>query len=192
MPRGERVFCRTDAWAALVDRSVPWALSGRRLHGDVLEIGCGGGGFAAAMLARDRRIRLVACDLDPEMVATARRRLAAVPGTARAEVADATALPFADASVDAVVSCLMLHHVGDWERAIGEVGRVLRPSGRFLGYDLVDGWTNRLIHRVDGIRDLRAITETSLLDALDAAGFAMPSLRRDPLRLTLRWVADKR
>jgi SAM-dependent methyltransferase len=191
MPRGERVFCRTDAWAALVRHAVPWALSGRALHGDVLEIGCGGGAMAAAMLARDRQIRLTAVDLDPEMVATAARRLAAAPGQSHAEVADAAALPFPDGSFDAVVSCLMLHHVGDWERAIAEVGRVLRPGGRFLGYDLVDGRTNRLIHHLDGIHDLRAITETGLLDELDAAGFAMPQVRRDPLRLTLRWVAEK-
>ena len=53
-------------------------------------------------------------------------------GVEQADVAD---LPFADASVDLVVSSLSLHH---WDRpreAIGELGRVLRPGGRLRIYD---------------------------------------------------------
>jgi ubiquinone/menaquinone biosynthesis C-methylase UbiE len=37
---------------------------------------------------------------------------------ASAETADATALPFPDDSFDSVVSCLMLHRIIDWERAV--------------------------------------------------------------------------
>jgi SAM-dependent methyltransferase len=47
---------------------------------------------------------------------------------ARAGAAD---LPFADASFDAVVACLVFEHIRDVDAAIAEVARVLVPGGRF-------------------------------------------------------------
>ena len=44
----------------------------------------------------------------------------------------AEALPFTDASADAVVSTLVLCSVADAGRALAEVRRVLRPGGRFV------------------------------------------------------------
>jgi SAM-dependent methyltransferase len=44
--------------------------------------------------------------------------------------ADARALPFGDASFDAVMCVSMLHHVDDRPRALAEQRRVLRPGGR--------------------------------------------------------------
>jgi SAM-dependent methyltransferase len=46
--------------------------------------------------------------------------------------ADATALPFRDASFDTVCSFETLEHVPDWERYLREMRRVLRPSGVYL------------------------------------------------------------
>ena len=43
----------------------------------------------------------------------------------------AAALPFADASFDAVVACLVFEHIDDVDEAIAEVARVLQPGGRF-------------------------------------------------------------
>ncbi len=68
---------------------------------------------------------------------------------ASAQTADATALPFPDGSFDSVVCCLMLHHIIDWERAVAEVARVLRPGGTFVGYDLVRTPLASLFHRLD-------------------------------------------
>jgi ubiquinone/menaquinone biosynthesis C-methylase UbiE len=45
--------------------------------------------------------------------------------------ADAQALPFRDASFDAVIANHMLYHVPDISRSLGEVRRVLKPSGGF-------------------------------------------------------------
>ncbi|MBO0713758.1 MAG: class I SAM-dependent methyltransferase [Acidimicrobiales bacterium] len=46
--------------------------------------------------------------------------------------AGAATLPFAAASFDTVVACLVFEHISDVDAAIGEVARVLRPRGRFL------------------------------------------------------------
>ena len=47
-------------------------------------------------------------------------------------LADETALPFPDASFDAVVSVCSLHWVNDVAGTLGEVLRVLRPDGAFM------------------------------------------------------------
>jgi SAM-dependent methyltransferase len=44
--------------------------------------------------------------------------------------ASATALPFADAAVDAAVVCLVLEHLDDLEAAVAELSRVIQPGGR--------------------------------------------------------------
>jgi ubiquinone/menaquinone biosynthesis C-methylase UbiE len=72
--------------------------------------------------------RVVGVDPTRAQLAVARRRGAGVL-YARAE---AGALPFPTASFDAVVACLVFEHIEGLDQAMGEVGRVLRPSGRFL------------------------------------------------------------
>jgi SAM-dependent methyltransferase len=46
--------------------------------------------------------------------------------------AAAESLPFADASFDAAVACLVFEHVPDHELPIAEIARVLEPGGRFV------------------------------------------------------------
>jgi ubiquinone/menaquinone biosynthesis C-methylase UbiE len=50
--------------------------------------------------------------------------------------ADATALPFEDASVDVVISNGVLNLVPEKEKAFREIRRVLRPSGRLQLADI--------------------------------------------------------
>jgi ubiquinone/menaquinone biosynthesis C-methylase UbiE len=93
---------------------------------DVLEIGCGTGGFARRLADQHPGARLVAVDRSPRFAdLTAARGILA-------QVADATALPFRDASFDLVAAMWMLYHVPDLDRALAEARRVLRPGGRFL------------------------------------------------------------
>ena len=150
MSRLEQAWCRSLPWRAITQRVVlPWVLSRGALAGEVLELGSGAGANAAALLERFPDVRLTATDVDPDMLAPARRRLARFGDRVTVREADATALPFADASFDAVVSFIMLHHVIDWERALAEVARVLRPGGVLVGYDLVESGVTRRTHRID-------------------------------------------
>src|SRR5262245_30924440 len=70
-------------------------------------------------------------------------RLASLPGYISFDVqpherptiiGDAHALPFKDASLDAVFLTSVLEHLTNPNRAIDEVYRVLRPGGRLFGY----------------------------------------------------------
>jgi SAM-dependent methyltransferase len=92
---------------------------------DVLDVGCGEG-QVSRVVAGVRRV--VGVDPTWAQIVEARRR-GGGPAYARAE---ATALPFPDGAFDAVVACLVFEHVRDADGAIDEVGRVLRPGGRFL------------------------------------------------------------
>jgi len=91
---------------------------------DVLDLACGAGVVAEAALARG--LRPVGLDFSPAMLAEVRRRLPEV----ELREGDAEALPFADASFDAVVSSFGIHHVERPRRALAEARRVLRPGGR--------------------------------------------------------------
>lgn len=107
---------------------------GGRLDGmRVLEVGCGRGVGTEIILERFGAREVVAFDLDPDMVAKARARLARY-GSERVRlwVGDATAIAADDASFDAVVDFAIIHHVPDWKAAVAEVRRVLRPGGVFL------------------------------------------------------------
>ncbi len=93
--------------------------------GPVLEIGCGEGRFTRVLRAVGYDASGI--DVAAELVRAAER----ADPRGRYLVADAAALPFADASFDLVVAFMSLHHVDELERAVVEVARVLTPAGRF-------------------------------------------------------------
>ncbi|MGW5735609.1 MULTISPECIES: class I SAM-dependent methyltransferase [Streptomyces] len=103
----------------------------------VVEIGCGSGYGTRLILERFRAARVDAVDLDPGMVAKARRRLARHHADrTRVTVGDATdlrsAFAAADGSYDAAFDFAIIHHVPDWRAAVAEVARVLKPGGLFV------------------------------------------------------------
>lgn len=166
MTRFAQVMCRSAPWRVFAGRVVlPWALQGNELRGDVLEIGCGSGAMAAEVLRRFPDVRLTATDYDQSMVDAAQRRLASFNSRVEVRQADATSLPFSDASFDSALSFIMLHHVVDWEQALAELVRVLRPGGVLVGYDLLG---DRAGHRGHGRdHDVRMMRRSELHQKLD-------------------------
>jgi ubiquinone/menaquinone biosynthesis C-methylase UbiE len=96
-----------------------------------LEIGPGVGTFterAAKILGPHGR--LIAVDIQPEMIARLDRRIRQ-SGAANVEthVADACQLPLPDNSVDRIFLITVLPEIPDQQRALKEMGRVLRSGG---------------------------------------------------------------
>lgn len=96
------------------------------LTGVVLEVGVGSG----ANLPYYRRAeRVWAIEPDPARAAVAQRvgDHARVPVQVRTAAAEA--LPFDDAAFDHIVSSLVFCSVSEPQRALAEIGRVLKPGG---------------------------------------------------------------
>jgi ubiquinone/menaquinone biosynthesis C-methylase UbiE len=176
MSRTAQLMCRSAPWRFFAGRVVlPWALQGADLRGDVLEIGCGSGAMAAEILRRYPAVRLTATDYDDSMVDVARRRLAPFGARAAVRQADATALPFPEASFDATLSFIMLHHVVNWEQGLAELVRVLRPGGRLIGYDLLGDRAGRFLHGHE--HDTRLMHQAELRQELDELAVDEPAIK---------------
>jgi SAM-dependent methyltransferase len=91
---------------------------------DVLEVGCGTG-VITEELARLGAARVVGLDLDPVMLAFARRQ----GGSVTYVQGDAHALPFPGGSFDAVVCHYLLLWLADPGQGVREMARVVRPAG---------------------------------------------------------------
>jgi SAM-dependent methyltransferase len=89
----------------------------------VLNAGAGQGSFSVRLA--DRGFDVTSVDESEAAVEVLRGRL---PGT-QVRQADVTSLPFADETFDAAVLGEVLEHVSDDERALREVGRILRRGG---------------------------------------------------------------
>jgi ubiquinone/menaquinone biosynthesis C-methylase UbiE len=89
-----------------------------------LDLGCGEGRVARDLKARGHRV--IGIDGSQTLVDAAR----AEDPSGEYLVADAAALPVDAATVDLVVSFMVLHDVDDLDAAVRECARVLRPGGR--------------------------------------------------------------
>ncbi len=97
----------------------------------VLEIAAGTGIVTRQLRnALPQSTRLVATDLNSPMLAIAQEKFGRTEGV-KFEIANATALPFADGTFDAVVCQFGIMFVPDKDKAHREAFRVLAPGGRY-------------------------------------------------------------
>ena len=127
---------RHDGYHKLIDQQAADIVRHVAENKRVLEIGCGTG----LILQRVAKFTEYAhgIDISPKMLAKAEKRGLNV------EVADATSLPFEDESFDVIYSFKVLAHVENWELAMKEMMRVLRPNG-FLVIDVYNKYSIRYL-----------------------------------------------
>ena len=97
---------------------------------DVLDLATGSGDLALAIQRGCPAAKVVAADFSVEMLEIARRK-----GVLNTVLADALQLPFDEASFDCVTVAFGLRNMANWDRALAEMGRVLRPQGHLLILD---------------------------------------------------------
>jgi len=100
----------------------------------VLEIGCGVG-IVSAHLTNRYNMNVVGIDLDSEQIAIAKMYNKENDHLKFIE-ADSTKLSFGDQEFDMVLSIYVLHHIGNWQKTLEEIDRVLKQNGYFIFYDL--------------------------------------------------------
>jgi ubiquinone/menaquinone biosynthesis C-methylase UbiE len=129
--------------AAMMER-----LGGKLTGLRVLEIGCGRGVGTEIILERFEAGAVHAFDLDPDMVRLARERLARYSSErVRLFAGDAENIEAADESFDAVVDFGIIHHCPNWQRAVAEVRRVLKPGGKFFFEEVTKQALDRWFYR---------------------------------------------
>ena len=138
------------------------------MGGALLDVGCGRGATLAE-LARQENWNLFGLDPDPAMAARAAENCPA----ACIRTGGAEAIPFADASFDAVLMECVFSLLDDPAETARELRRVLRPGGVLL---LTDLWARGeesglchgvLIRRVDTRADLERPFRAAGLTLLD-------------------------
>ncbi len=95
----------------------------------ILDVGCGSGIFTELM--QERGYELIGIDLSHALLNLGKKNLKSINFTQ----GDAESMPFADSSFDAVMFSCLLHHLPDPSLCIQEARRVLKPKGRFVGFD---------------------------------------------------------
>jgi ubiquinone/menaquinone biosynthesis C-methylase UbiE len=150
-------------------------LVGRQHVDSALEIGCGLGKGARLLVDKMGFKRVVAFDLEQSLVRRAARSLPSrFEDKITYHVGNAEELPFDDSSFDAVVNFGIIHHVLDWRRCIGEIGRVTKPGGFFYFEEIYPPlYANLLLKRM-----LRHPTEDrfyakEFLEALESNRFRL-------------------
>ena len=157
----------------------------------VVDIGAGTGHISKALAQRYKQARVMALDLAPNMLRTARRNAGTLARLMRRQnfvCADAERLPLADRSVDMIFSNLTLQWCGALDQAFAEFRRVIKPGGMILfssfGPDtlkeLRDSWAvaDNAVH-VSAFIDMHDIG-----DALMRSGFADPVMDAERFTLT--------
>jgi SAM-dependent methyltransferase len=158
-------------------------LGGRTPGARAVEIGCGAGYGTKLILDQYGAAHVDAVDLDPKMIARARRRLVRYGDRVRLAQGSATdlrgALDAGDDGYDAVFDFGIIHHIPGWRAAIAEAARVLRPDGKFYFEEVTAAALARPSYR--------ALFDHPTADRFSAGEF-LAELARHGLRAGDRWV----
>lgn len=162
----------------------------------IVDIGSGMGTFAIE--ASRQGAKAIGIDLTPAALDAARRVAVLEGAPASFILADAADLPLAADSVDVVVAADLTEHLDDVTlgRVLREARRVLRPGGNLVLYTpnrahLFERLRERGVLRDADPSHIGMRSEKELAEAVNAAGFAVLSIRRLPSHLPVWNLLEK-
>ncbi|CAA9590221.1 MAG: hypothetical protein AVDCRST_MAG88-4757, partial [uncultured Thermomicrobiales bacterium] len=118
---------RDSVWRTMVAKRAAEGLPAAA----VLDVATGTGDLAFA-IRRAGAGTVVGVDFSSEMIAAAHHKAGAGDGTTSFLVGDALRLPFPDKTFDACTVSFGLRNMADYDAALAEMTRILRPGGRFF------------------------------------------------------------
>ena len=127
-------------WAALLQMLSPQ--SGER----ILDVGAGKGELADQISRIAADIEVYAIDPNPKKVEAIIRDRPSV----KASTSSVESLPFPDAYFHKVYTTMALHHYADLDKALKEIGRVLKPGGSFVVLEVEPNSAKGRIFRLSG------------------------------------------
>ena len=135
--------------------------------GTIVDLGTGSGLMLPALLERAGRV--IAVDSSTTMLDLARKSAGAEAHRCDFRLGDLEHLPVADGEADAVLACMVLHHVSAPPQALKEAGRALASGGELAVIDLAR-------HTDESLRDQLAdlwlgFQPDQMRRWLEAAGF---------------------
>lgn len=160
------------------------------------DLGCGSGALTEEVASSVRKV--VAVDGSETMLGVARERLRRFDNV-EVRRGELEALPLEDEELDAATLVLVLHHLPEPARVLGEVARVLQPGGSLLIVDMLPhdrqeyqqemghvwmGFDRELIDRMVSPAGLRLDRFRTLTPERAAKGPTLfaATVRRDPAR----------
>jgi ubiquinone/menaquinone biosynthesis C-methylase UbiE len=161
----------------------------------VVDLGSGLGG-PARMLAETTGCSVIGVDLTPEFceVATALSAWTGLSARTRFLVGDATRTGLPDASADAVLTVHVAMNIADKAALCAEAFRLVRPGGRFVVYDVLQGDGGEVRYPVPWADDPSTsflVTKDEMRVFLEAAGFTI-MIEADSSDESLLWFREMR
>jgi ubiquinone/menaquinone biosynthesis C-methylase UbiE len=145
----------------------------------IVDVGCGTGSLASLLSRVEPQAQIIGVDPDPDVLAVARRKVAADTVQWRVGMGDALVESVGPDAADTVVSSLVLHQCPvPMKRAVlASMFAVLRPGGRLVIADYGRQRTRlmrlafRIVQLADGKEDTQPNAEGVLPELMSDAGF---------------------
>lgn len=195
-------FLKTETWRvhvlerAMADlvRLIPNRLPG---YDVVVDVGCGSGYSLPKLAQRFLPRELIGVDIDPEMLAAARREAAGSDLDVRLIEASSTRIPLPDGYADLLFCHQTFHHLVEQEAALAEFMRVLKPGGILLFAEstrrYIHSWIIRALfrHPMDVQRTapeyLQMLRQAGFVVADEAVSYPYLWWSREDLGIMERW-----
>lgn len=186
--------------------------------GDLLDVAVGTGDLAIEALRQHKVRRVVGIDISEGMMRVAAEKLCrkGYRDSVVLQHADCAALPFPDASFDAITCGYGVRNFAQLDRSLGEMFRVLRPGGqlRILEFayptnpivrTVYDCYLTKVMPRIGKcltqqessfvyfMESIKRFDKgTAFLERLERAGFSDARLRRQTLGISTIYIACKK